>query len=281
MLFPSRDAKPAYDAQPGSAPLKIDTPLHVPVVEEGLGDSSPPPYSTAGPSSPPPTSPPSARVNHLYLNKNGDSVNESYTVDVNLVVPSQLLPDVADGEALDNLKLVSYYGSVTADVALVGQGTKRASLVADSKHGNVKFKLLSRSNCAFRLVAQSYHGGVRVYLPRDFVGPISSSTDYGSLNLSDGVKQNYTPFSEDKGAAKGFIGDWSGSGYGDVIQAGTEWTGDELITSSKHGRVRVYYIDEFTEYAAVGRFSSWYKGFTYRIVRVPEIPPFGGISRIS
>ncbi|KIO21615.1 hypothetical protein M407DRAFT_28823 [Tulasnella calospora MUT 4182] len=267
MIYPERDAKldsgiTSFSASTNTA-VKIDTFAQEAVVRGDSGDFNPPPYSIAGPSSPPPTSSPSARVNHLYLNKNTDSVNGSYTVDMDLVVPPQLLPSVADGEALDNLKLVSYYGGVTADVVLVSQGKKRASLVAECKHGSIKFKLLSRSNCSFRLVAQGYHGGVRIYLPRDFVGPITSSTEYGALDLSDAVKQNYTPFSEDKATAKGFIGDWPGSGYGDAIQAGAEWTGDEIIAGSKHGRIRVSYNDELNAAGAVGGFfSSWFKGFT-------------------
>ncbi|KAG8950323.1 hypothetical protein FRC04_007765 [Tulasnella sp. 424] len=268
MIFPSdRDAKSDYDAKLDSgitsfsasidSPFKTDTPVQEPVVRDNSNYPNPPPYDTAGPSSPRPTGPPSARVNHLYIHRKHDGVRGNYTVDVDLVVPTQLLPDPTPGEAMDNLRLSSDHGSVNADVVLVGRGDKRASLVATSKNGSVKFKLLSRHNCSFRLVAESPNGTITVYLPRDFTGPITSSTDNGGLDLSNAIKQNYTPFSEDQKVAKGFIGDWSSSGYGEAMQAGAEWTGDELVADCKNGRVKLYYIDEFN--AGGGFFSSWFK----------------------
>ncbi|KAG8975240.1 hypothetical protein FRC05_006183 [Tulasnella sp. 425] len=284
----NRDAKSDYDAKSDSgitsfsastdSPFKTDTPVQEPVVRDNSNYPNPPPYDAAGPSSPP-TGPPSARVNHLYIHRKNDGVRGNYTVDVDLVVPPQLLPDPAPEETMDNLRLSSNNGNVNADVALVGRGDKRASLVAKSKNGNVKFKLvssidsttarkgsvtyncddsqLSRHSCSFRLVAESSNGNVTVYLPRDFTGPVTSSTDNGGLDLSNAIKQNYTPFSEDKKVAKGFIGDWSSSGYGEAMQAGAEWTGDEVVAGSKNGRVKLYYIDEFN--AGGGFFSSWFK----------------------
>ncbi|KAG8958652.1 hypothetical protein FRC00_002466 [Tulasnella sp. 408] len=183
MIFPERDAKSAYDTRSNSgttaftdSTVKADTPAQEPVFRQDSGDPNPPPYNTPGSSSAPSSSTPSVRVNHLYLVRQGDSVSGSYTVDLDLVVPPQLLPNLADGEALENLKLAS-----------------------------------NNSN--------------------------------------------------DRLAAKGFIGDWSSSGYGDVVQAGTEWTGDELFASSKWGRVKVFYTDELNA-AGGGFFSSWFKGFT-------------------
>ncbi|KIO21614.1 hypothetical protein M407DRAFT_28822 [Tulasnella calospora MUT 4182] len=271
MIYPERDAHSDLDAKSDSGitsfsastdtTLKSDPPVQEPVIRNDSDYSNPPPYNTAGPSSPPPTSPPSARVNHLSIYRHNDSVRGSYTVDVDLVVPPQLLPDAVPGEALNNLKLTSNNGSVTADVVLVGRGDKRASLLAESKNGSVKFKVLSRRDCPFRLVAQSSNGTVTVYIPRDFIGPITSSTDNGGLDLSDAVKPNYYPFSEDRKAVKGFIGDWTSSGYGDILQSGAEWTGDELVVGSKNGRVKVYYIDELNAVGG-GFFSSLFRGFT-------------------
>ncbi|KAG9050162.1 hypothetical protein FS837_007461 [Tulasnella sp. UAMH 9824] len=273
MIFPERDAKITHDARSDSGitslsaltdtTVKSDTSAQEPVLRQDSGDANPPPYNTPGPSSPPSSNTPSARVNHLHLVRQGDSVSGRYTVDLDLVVPPQHLPNLADGEGLENLKLVSNNSNVSADVVLIGQEGKRASLVAESKHGNVKINLLSRGNCPFRLLAKSSGGTVTIYLPRNFIGPFTSSTENGGLDLSDAVKQNYTPFSEDRLAAKGFIGDWSSSGYGDidVVQAGTEGTGDELFASSKWGRVKVFYTDELNA-AGGGFFSSWFRGFT-------------------
>ncbi|KAG9050161.1 hypothetical protein FS837_007460 [Tulasnella sp. UAMH 9824] len=270
MIYPERDATD-LDAKSDSGvtsfsastdtTLKSDPPAQEPVVREDSGFTNPPPYNSAGPSSPPPTSPPSARVNHLYIYRHNDSVRGSYTVDVDLVIPPQLLPNPVPGEALHNLKLASNNGGVTGDVVLVGRGDKRASLVAESKNGGVKFKVLSRRSCPFRLVAQSSNGAVTVYIPRDFIGPITSTTDNGGLDLSDAIKQTYYAFSEDGKATKGFIGDWTSSGYGDILQSGGEWVGDELVVGSKNGRVKVYYIDELNA-ASGGFFSSLFRGFT-------------------
>ncbi|KAG8893445.1 hypothetical protein FRC01_013590, partial [Tulasnella sp. 417] len=149
MAFPERDIKSGFDAKSDSGttsfsastgtPVGIDTRAREIAIGGGSGYSNPPPYRTAGPSTPS-AGAASPRVNHLYFNRERDSIKESFTVDVDLVVPPQLLPTADEGRALDNLNLVSTCGSVTADVALVGQGKKRASLVAESKHGSIKFK---------------------------------------------------------------------------------------------------------------------------------------------
>ncbi|KAG8903890.1 hypothetical protein FRC01_008941, partial [Tulasnella sp. 417] len=241
--------------------LKIDSPAQEPVARNIPDNTNPPPYSTAGPSSPPLAAQTSARVNHLYIHKANSAVKGYYTVDVDLAVPPQLLLNVVPGESIDNLKLVSSNGSITADVVLVGQGDKRASLVAETWNGSITFKLLERRNCPFRLAAQSWNGRVSVYLPRDFIGTLNSSTDNGGLDLSEEIKRNYNMFSEDRKATKGFIGDWSSSGYGNAFQSGAEWAGDELVISSKNGRVKVSYVDEFVP-ASGGFFSSLFRGFT-------------------
>lgn len=62
-------------------------------------------------------------------------------MDLDLVIPPQLLPSPAEGETLENLKLGSN-SHVSADVVVVGQRKKRASLVAESKHGNVKINIV-------------------------------------------------------------------------------------------------------------------------------------------
>lgn len=183
-------------------------------------------------------------------------------MDVDLVVPPQLLLNVVPGETTDNLKLSSNNGAVAADVVLVGRGDKRASLVAESKNGSITFKLLSRRNCPFRLTAQSGNGRVSVYLPRDFIGTLTSSTNNGRLDLSEGIKRNYNVFSDDQRAAKGFIGDWSSSGYGDAVQMGAAWTGDELVVGSRNGAVKVSYVDEFNSAGGGGFFGSLFRGFT-------------------
>ncbi|KAG8897449.1 hypothetical protein FRC01_011331 [Tulasnella sp. 417] len=242
-------------------PLKFDTPAQEPVARNIPDYANPPPYYTAGPSSPPLAAQPSARVNHLYIHKQNSAVKGYYTVDVDLAVPPQLLLNVVPGESTDNLKLSSNNGAVAADVVLVGRGDKRASLVAESRNGSITFKLLERRNCPFRLTAQSWNGRVSVYLPRNFVGTLNSSADNGGLDLSEGIKRNFNTFSEDRKTTKGFIGDWSSSGYGDAVQSGAEWTGDELVVSSKNGRVKVSYVDEFIP-ASGGFFSSLFRGST-------------------
>ncbi|KAG9050160.1 hypothetical protein FS837_007459 [Tulasnella sp. UAMH 9824] len=242
-------------------PLKVDTPAQEPVARYVPDSSNPPPYSIAGPSSPPLGAQPSARVNHLFIHKLNDAVRGYYTVDVDLVVSPQLFRNVVPGETADNLKLSSNNGAVAADVVLIGRGDKRASLVAETKNGGITFKLLSRRNCPFRLTAKSWNGRVSVYLPRDFIGTLTSSTDNGGLDLSEGIKRNYNIFYEDRKAAKGFIGDWSSSGYGHAVQSGAAWTGDELVVSSKNGRVKVSYVDEFNS-SSGGFFSSLFRGST-------------------
>ena len=48
----------------------------------------------------------------------------------------------------------------------------------------------------------------------------------------------------DTGFEHGFIGDWVGSGYGEVDISKDEWAGDEATLESETGTVWVYFVDE-------------------------------------
>lgn len=101
-----------------------------------------------------------------------------------------------------------------------------------------------RTNQRFRLTASSKHKDVRVYLPRDFEGPISFKSGKGGPDLSEGVKQRLMMFGSDRGSGKAFMGRWDQMGD---IKTFDDWQGDEAIVTTKHGKVYLAFADELAK----------------------------------
>jgi len=94
---------------------------------------------------------------------------------------------------------------------------------------------------------------VRVYLPRDFSGPIITTTRNGSVKLSEAMKAQAMNFGDVRtGGQMRFIGDYSA--YRDA----ESWIRDEADIKSNNGSLSLYYNDEQPEPNPVRSFfSSW------------------------
>jgi len=90
---------------------------------------------------------------------------------------------------------------------------------------------------SYHLQAVSTHGSVTVHIPRSFQGLLTVSTR-GGVSFSSQLSEHVTTFSELNNTRKCFVGDLSS--WGEAV----EWTGDEVTAETKHGRVKVQYVDE-------------------------------------
>jgi len=124
-----------------------------------------------------------------------------------------------------------------------------------STHGRITVKLNAplAPRDPFHLTAHSTHNSVTLYIPRSYEGLLQ--TNGCSTTFSDRLAEHVTTFSESDSANQYFVGDFSHWTEG---QDG--WKGDEVILTSKHGRVKVLYIDEVGPPPVKG------KGFLSRVL---------------
>lgn len=95
---------------------------------------------------------------------------------------------------------------------------------------------VDRRNQTFHLEASSWSDDVKVYIPRDFRGPVSLTNDSSKgLKYSDAVAQHLTHV-----GTLAFIGALEGSGF----DTPDNWLGDELRLGTHNGAARVYFNDE-------------------------------------
>ena len=89
------------------------------------------------------TRPTWTRGNHIYISTVNDSVKGQWTIDPNLIIPSSLLPAVADGERLDNCHLTCHNGSIKAELSLVSEKPTKSYLFAQTHNGTVELRVVS------------------------------------------------------------------------------------------------------------------------------------------
>ncbi|KZT40903.1 hypothetical protein SISSUDRAFT_1031631 [Sistotremastrum suecicum HHB10207 ss-3] len=186
-------------------------------------------------------------TNWLEIVRDHQGVKGSWSIDPTLNIPfvgGSLQADRVPTKEHPNVLLESKQGSIKAEVAIrpvVATVTPRLMMRAKSKHGSVQYILKNKGPYSVYLECISTHGSVTLYIPRSFCGPINTHTEHGSVKLSDQISSSIVALSETKGDGRYFLGNLQGSGYG---EAGTLWEGDEIFASSKHGSVRLNFVDE-------------------------------------
>ena len=85
--------------------------------------------------------------------------------------------------------------------------------------------------------AKTNNGAIKVFIPRDFQGPLSLVNGNGTSKLSDEVTARTTSFSDVRQEKKCFVGDLS-------TWKEKDWQGDEIRLESRNGAIKVFYIDE-------------------------------------
>ncbi|KAH7921838.1 hypothetical protein BV22DRAFT_1038167 [Leucogyrophana mollusca] len=207
--------------------------------------------SAGGNTPQPPPAPKAKPTNFLTLRSEHSSVKGHYTIDPCMVIPPQFLPPLAPDETegdRKNLSLHSSHGSVHADIWLLasqdkGPNTpevtkKRTTLHLSSGHGSVHTAVRTISGAApFIMNINAPYGTVAVALPRSFHGHLRLVTVHGSVSVSSLLSENSTTLSQVDHARRFFIGNIAAVGE-------SEWSGDELVVESTHGRIKVKYVDE-------------------------------------
>lgn len=67
-----------------------------------------------------------------------------------------------------------------------------------------------------KVTVSSQHGGVRVGLPRSFVGLITTSTKHGWVTHSSEIAPHIAVYSEVKGDRKAFMGELDASNISEI-----------------------------------------------------------------
>jgi len=206
--------------------------------------------STQSPANPKPT-------NYLCINRGHQSVKGHFVIDPFLTVPRSLLPPLAAGDSDDdrtNAKLESTHGLIDISISLLGDAqdpgveeakrNKRTTLDLKSEHGSINVKLRtcpSPSSVAmpFHLNVTGSHGSINVWLPRTFRGPMTIYSKHGAVEFSDDILEQMGLRNEIDYTRRCFIGDFSL-----FNDEGGGWKGDEVSIKTKHGKVKVRFVDE-------------------------------------
>jgi len=191
-----------------------------------------------------------AATNYVYISDLNNSVKGSWKIDTDLSPPPAFLAPLEHSER-KNLYVHSRNGSLNAKIRLISLPKavyERATFHCSSQNGSVGVHILPRSNQPFHLKAHSANGSVRVYLPRDFNGPIEYYTRNGSTTFSPEIRPHITMFSSTMGEGKCFLGDWQAfqlaQEAGSSMISTSDWPGDHLVISSNNGNLYIQYVDE-------------------------------------
>ncbi|QRV97069.1 hypothetical protein RhiJN_25088 [Ceratobasidium sp. AG-Ba] len=221
------------------------------------------------------------RCNFFLERHGGSSIKGAWQVDTSLVhVPTNYLQPLSDcngfwngmdknsikerrkgrplyGPVLDNagvrpnLMLWTRSGRIDGDVYVnSGDGTPRmAVIVAESKEDSVKLRVGAGPNQPLRLYAYSREGSVRVWIPKDFQGVVSLSTEEGSLHVAEEVKSCLTILSSAKRFQRCYLGDVQGLNFGATSTSDGEdpmngWAGPLIQLTSREGSIYLSFFDK-------------------------------------
>lgn len=98
-------------------------------------------------------------------------------------------------------------------------------------------------NQRFNLTLKGRNAPITVFIPRDFRGMVHYSNRKSTVTFSDAILETLTPFGQQKGTDRAFIGDLANSGYGDSRRE-KAWDGDELVLVNRNAKIKVFYTGE-------------------------------------
>jgi len=215
----------------------------------------PPTYSPSQPAQPRPTTserpfvvrPRVKPSNFTSIIRQHDSIKENFTIDPTMNIPLSLLPPLEPGaseEERKNLRLESHHGSINVGIFLAGgeSGNEgRTTLDVRSTHGRIDIKLNTSATPRdpLRLTAHSTHNTITLHLPRSYKGLLTTTTGHGYYAFSGQLAAHITTFSETDSTRLSFVGDFS-----EWKEREEAWKGDEVTLTTKHGRIKVLYIDD-------------------------------------
>ncbi|KDQ59720.1 hypothetical protein JAAARDRAFT_33290 [Jaapia argillacea MUCL 33604] len=210
------------------------------------------------------TGPPDIKpTNFLYVTRTHSSIKATYAIDPTLRIPEAILPPLEEGETRKNVKLGSAHSSIGADLWIVGsasrnasQPVKRTTIEVVSQNGSCSVNVHNSSPYPISLVCKTHAGSVKLFLPKTFRGPITASSNFGSVTFSKQVLKHLIVFSEVNNKRFGFLGDYEESGWSADPDA---WVGDEVHAETSHGSVKISFVDEEPEVDSRGPtwFNKW------------------------
>ncbi|KLO06359.1 hypothetical protein SCHPADRAFT_1002397 [Schizopora paradoxa] len=231
--------------------------------------------------------PPIPSSNFVVIKRTVDGITGSYVVDTQLRVPKIVSFCGAEGSEGANdesglisgerphLHLESTHGSIHADIWLVrgrgnsqlGQEVKsirddRALINVTTGHSVINTRLRCETEQPYILRCTSSHGAINVWLPPNFVGPVTISTVHGNVFFSPSVRSWCTTFSEVDNVRSCFIGDYEVAGFRSL----NSWKGSILQLSTSTSSIRINSIEELSSESSNKEWpaQSWWNPFSWR-----------------
>ncbi|KAL5639535.1 hypothetical protein ACGC1H_006233 [Rhizoctonia solani] len=185
------------------------------------------------------------------------------------------LPSV---ETRPNLMLATSNGAISGDIHVMSSDgvVRQTSLVAQGFNGSVGLKIHAPSEQPLRVFASTANGSINIKIPSYFEGVVMMSTTWGSIDISEAIKNKLTVFSSTSNTLRGFIGDWQAQGLGTVVNSTdlidgspslgqsdpfVTWTGPFIEISSMKGSVSLSHTQEGAFSAYMAQFTKAIQGF--------------------
>ncbi|KZV91015.1 hypothetical protein EXIGLDRAFT_719745 [Exidia glandulosa HHB12029] len=231
------------------------------IVDKKAADSDPPPYTPNLESGAPPnpndastvTAPPNvSRCNLLNIERSYNSITGTYVVDSTLVIPQSLLQplsteELESGGQRANLRLSAPYGRIKADVWMLDSPTQEPTrLMFNATSASVDLRLHDLGNAPCKVTVQSGYSSVKLTLPRDYVGPLSLRSKYGSVGP---LPERVATLSDAGGERRCFVGDLRAMGNDGL------WTGSTIEVTAPYSKITIEFIGDHPERSSWG--SGW------------------------
>ncbi|CAE6485617.1 unnamed protein product [Rhizoctonia solani] len=181
-------------------------------------------------------------------------------------------------ETRPNLMLATSNGAISGDIHVISSDglIRQTTLVAQGFNGSINLKIHTPLDQPLRVFASTTNGSISLKIPSSFKGPVLMSTTWGSVDVSEAVKDKLTTFSSESNTLRGFIGDWQAQGFG-VTSISTNlgdnssspgesdpfvtWTGPFIEISSTNGSVALSHTEEGVFSAYLAQFTKAVQGF--------------------
>ncbi|CAE6437221.1 unnamed protein product [Rhizoctonia solani] len=185
------------------------------------------------------------------------------------------LPSV---ETRPNLMLATSNGAISGDINVMSSDglARQTTLVAQGFNGSVNLKINAPPDQHLRVFASTTNGSINIKIPSSFEGAVMMSTTWGSVDISETIKDKLATFSSASNTLRGFIGDWQAQGFGTTANSTNPiddsnspsqndpfvtWTGAFIEISSMNGSVSLSYTEEGVFSAYLAQFTKAVRGF--------------------
>ncbi|KDN44326.1 hypothetical protein RSAG8_05590, partial [Rhizoctonia solani AG-8 WAC10335] len=187
-------------------------------------------------------------------------------------------PPLSLVETRPNLMLSTSNGAIRGDIHVMSSDglVRQTTLVAQGFNGSVNLKLHAPPDQPLRVLASTTNGSINIKIPSSFEGAVMLSTTWGSVDISEAIKDKLTTFSSTSNTLRGFVGDWKAQRFGTVANPAdliddpsspgqsdpfVTWTGPFIEISSMNGSVSLSRTEEGVFSAYIAQFTKAIQGF--------------------